>query len=424
MENIIKTYPSGLRLIVRHMPNFKSVAASIHVSVGSCDELENEHGLSHLVEHMLFKGTPTRTSEQIAQTLSEQGVDYNAYTSQTATCYHTRGLATNLDICCDILSDMFFNLRFKEADFTREVEVVVQEIAMHDDNPRSALSELASETFFANTPYGHGIAGTTESVRSFKAEDIYAYIKKHYTAPKTIIGFAGDITLERAEEMLNKYFHPKFKTTALPLERILDENRKCIPARQLAKRHKDIEQQNVALLFPVMNCAHSDRYVMTFIHEIFSSDMSSRLFNSVRDKLGLVYGIRGGLTLTDIGGHYYIWFSCTPKNTKKVVETIVSEIARLKSEGVTDAEMNKVRNIKRTDRLFEAENVERTNQRNVTLLSQYNRIESVEEYLEKIDAVTPDEVLRAANQYLNYDNAVVAIVGKEIKLQPWTILKQ
>jgi predicted Zn-dependent peptidase len=422
MKNIIKTHPSGLRVVIRTMPNFKSVATSVYVAVGSRDELSNEFGLSHFVEHMLFKGTTTRTSEQITGELSGLGVDYNAYTSTSATCYHTRGLATNIDKCCDILSDMYFNLKFKEEDFRREAEVIVQEILMRDDHPRLALSELAAESFWAGTVYGHNIAGTVESVRSFKPEDIYAYMRKHYTAPNTIIAFAGDVTEKQADEMVTKYFMPKFTELANPNVRIKPESLHK-PKQQFATKIKDTEQQNVALLFPACAQRDADRFPLIFLNEIFSSDMSSRLFTSVRERQGLVYSISGGLALYDIGGYYYIYFSCTPGNTEKVLTTIADEIKKLCADGVTNEEMQKVRNIKQTDRLFESENVEATNQRNVTLLAEFNEIETAEEYLRQVDAVTQDDVKNVANKYLNYDSAVLALVGKNVKLEPFKVLK-
>ena len=416
MENIIKTYPCGLRMIVRQMPNFKSVATSVHVSVGARNEEPGEFGLSHFVEHMLFKGTETRTAEQIAQTLSNLGIEYNAYTSDTATCYHTKGLITNLDDCCDVLSDMYFNLRFENEDFYREAGVIVQEIVMHDDNPRHALSDLASETFFANTEYGHPIAGTIKSVRSFKPEDIHAYIKKHYTAPNTIVSFAGDISLQQAEIMVKKYFLSRFKDKGKPNIRAIGDKH-LVPSYTIAKKKKKITQHNVAILFPVVNIKHPDRYVLTFINDILSSGMSSRLFSSVRDKLGLVYSISGGLRFTDIGGYYYIWFSCTPKNTDLVLKTVASEIARFKEETPTTEEIQKVKNIRRSNRLFEVEDVERTNQRIVTQLSISGEIESAEQYLAKIDRITADDVYAAAGKYLDYEKAIICIVGPNYKVK-------
>jgi len=414
MENIIKTYPCGLRMIVRPMPSFKSVATSVHVSVGSRDEKANEFGLSHFVEHMLFKGTEKRTAEQIAQTLSNLGVEYNAYTSDVATCYHTKGLITNLDDCCDVLSDMYFNLKFSTEDFKREAEVIIQEIIMHDDNPRHALSDLCSETFFAKTAYGHPIAGTIKSVRGFKPADIHNYIKKHYIAPNTIVSFAGDITLQQAEIMVKKYFLSRFKDKAKP--KAVSTGGNIVPASIVAKRKKKIAQHNVAILFPAVNNMHPDKYVLTHINEILSSGMSSRLFASVRDKLGLVYSISGGVRTTDIGGYYYIWFSCTPKNTDLVLKTISAEIDRIKRDGVLDEEIQKVKNIKRSDRLFEVEDVERTNQRNVTQLANMGEIETAEQYLAKLERVTREQIHVATNKYLDSDKATICIVGPNIKL--------
>jgi len=409
-------------MIVRQMPNFKSVATSVYVGVGSRDEESDEHGLSHFVEHMLFKGTETRKGEEIAQTLSNLGVEYNAYTSTNATCYHTRGLITNLDTCCDILSDMYFNMKFADDEFYREADVIIQEIAMRDDHPRSALSELCALTFFDGTPYGHSIAGTIKDVRSFKPADIHKYVKKHYTASNTVIAFAGDISLAQAELMIKKYFLSKFKGKAKPNLRVL-EDKKLIPQSKFAKRKKSIEQQNIAVLFPACNSSHDDKYTLTFVNEIMSADMSSRLFLSVRDKLGLVYSISGGLHLTPLGGYYYIWFSCTPKNTETVLKTIAAEIARFKKDGVTADEMQKVKNQKQSERLFEGENVELVNQRNVTLLSEFNAIETTEQFLAKINKITAADVFATAQKYLNYDNAIVAAVGPAIKGKPFEILK-
>lgn len=410
-------------MIVRPMPGFKSVSTSVMVGVGSRDEEIDEHGLSHFVEHMLFKGTTTRDCAEIAGTLSGLGVDYNAYTSTNVTCYHTRGLSENLDVCCDILSDMYFNLKFAEVDFTREKEVIVQEISMREDNPRLALGELCAKTFFDGTQYGHSIAGTIESVRSFNPNHIYNYRSKHYIAPKTIISFAGDVTEKKAETMIEKYFLPKFQQRGEPSIRDLDAQRKIVPHQSFVVKEKDIEQQNVAVLFPVMNNFNDDRYVMTFITQILSGDMSSRLFSSVRDKLGLVYAISGGCSLTHLGGYYFIYFSCTPNNTKKVLSTIAKEIARIKEGGVTDEEITKVKNIKKADTLFDNENVESVNQRNAILLYEFNNIQSVEEYLEKINAITATNVKDAAIKYLNFKNSIVAIVGKEIIVKPFEILK-
>jgi len=425
MENIIKTYPSGLRLIVRKMPNFRSVSTNVYVCVGSRDENESEHGLSHFVEHMIFKGTTTRSAEDISSTFDGLGVDINAYTSNDATCYYTRGLNSNVETCVEILSDMYFNNKFSDSDFKKEAEVIVQEIKMRDDEPRTAMFDLARDTFYKGTDLGHDIGGTVEQIRSYKPADIKNYIAKHYVAPKTIVSFAGDITIEQAESLLEKYFHPNFKGEAAPRVKETPTNLIHMPKEQsFVTLVKDTEQHNVAIMIPTTNNVHADRYVWSYIYGIISDGMSSRLFTSVREKLGLVYTISGGVSLTDIGGYYYIWFSCTPDNTNKVLKTVASEIKRFCKDGPTDKEIEKVRNERMANELYGEESVQGTNGKNVGSLAEYNRIKSAEEYLGLINAVTKDDIMRVAREFLKYDNAVVACVGRGFEgLEPFKLLK-
>ena len=424
MKNHIKTYPSGLRLVVRPMPNFKSVSTNIYIAAGSRDEQENEHGLSHFVEHMLFKGTKTRSTEDISDTLDGLGVDINAFTSNDATCYWTRGLNSNVETCIDILSDMYFNTKFKEADFYKEAEVIVQEIIMREDEPHGVMFDLARETFFAGTTIEHDIAGTIQDIRSYKPQDIYNYIKKHYVAPKTIISFAGDITVAQAEELVKKYFPKYMEGNTKPLIKNMRADAIIQPKKNFVTKIKDVEQHNMIMFFPTPNNVHEDRYVWAYIYEILASGMSSRLFRSVREKLGLVYAISGGISLCDIGGYFYIWFSCTPDNTAKVLSTIAREIALFKKNGASEEEIQKVKNQRITSEMFTAENVSATNKRNATSLAEFNHIKTTEEYMSCINAVTAKDILRVANQYLNYDNIVISAVGKSFdkELEPFKVL--
>ena len=412
MSKIVRNYDCGLRLIVEEMVGFKSVATSMMIMAGSSDEEANEHGLSHFCEHILFKGTKTRTGEEITRTLSTLGVDYNAWTGENATCYHTKGIAVNVENCIDILSDMYFNLQFKEEDFNKEGDVIVQEIAMRGDNPRSVLLELGNTTFFNGTKYEHPISGTAKEVKGYKPADLYNYIRKHYVPEKTIISFAGDITLKEAERLVKKYFINNFKTKSKPVQAKKSDNILTPPAKIVHKKKKT-EQQNVLLIFPVCNRFNNDKYILSVLGSIFSGDMSSRLFVNVRERAGLVYTIFGGTELTDIGGYYYIYFSCTPQNTKIVIDTVKCEITKLLDSGVNPEELQKVKNIKRADRLFESENTESINNRNQDELANQGEIKTAEEYVKIIDAITVDNVNAVAKKYLDISRMTVAIVGKK-----------
>lgn len=412
MDNkIIKTYDNGLRLVVEPMPGFQSVAFSMMVFVGSGDELPGEYGLSHFCEHMLFKGTNRRTGQQIIDELSQLGVQYNAWTSEAATCYHTKGVAANLPQCMDILADMYFNLKFTPADFDKEGNVIVQEIAMHQDIPQSVLYDVANAAFFKGTKYEHPVIGFVKDIKRYQPDDIYRYIKKHYTAPNTIIALAGDITLAKAESLVKQYFLKNFpKTKATPKQR---ENKQTIsPVPVSVKKKKDTEQQHVALVFPVCNQFADDRYALKLLSFIFGGDMSSRLFINVREKAGLVYSISIALDFADIGGSLTIEFSCTPKNTKKVIATVNREIDTLLADGVTDAELAKVKNAVRINALFSSENTVRVNDQNADKLREYGAIETIAAYLQKVDALTVADLNAVARKYLDKAKMSTIIVGK------------
>ena len=413
MDSIIKTYPNGLRLVVTPMANFKSVAFSMMIMAGSGDETKNEQGLSHFCEHMLFKGTKRRTGQQIIDEFSELGVSYNAWTSECATCYYTKAIAENVEACVDLYSDMYFNTKFETEDFDKEGDVIVQEIAMHEDNPTSVMYDHLNQVYYQGTKYEHPVAGFASAIKKYQPQDIYNYLKKHYIAKNTIIGFAGDISLTRAEELVDKYFTCNFPIYEVPQEPKQRADMLAIkPAATSVQVKKDTEQQHVALAMPVCNQYSNDRYALSLLSMLFGGDMSSRLFINVREKLGLVYSIHAELELSDIGGNLKVVFSCTPQNTQKVIAVVNQEIEKLLTDGVTVEELNKYRNQWHLQRLFGSEITNKVNDRAVNVLSIHNRIISVEEELKIIDALTVADLNKVIKKYLTTENIITVIVGK------------
>ncbi|MBS7401579.1 MAG: insulinase family protein [Eubacteriales bacterium] len=411
MKTMIKTYPNGLRLVVTPMANFKSVAFSMLIMAGSGDETKSEQGLSHFCEHMLFKGTTKRTGQQIIDEFAYLGVQYNAWTSECATCFHTKAVADNIDACLDLFSDMYFNLKFDPVDFDKEGDVIVQEIAMHEDHPVSVMYDRMNSLFYKGTKYEHPVAGYAKDIKAYRPDDIYRYVKKHYIAPNTILAFAGDITMARAEELVAKYYLPFMSTVpATPKQR---ENVPAIqPAPTLLQVKKDTEQQHVILTIPVCNQYSEDRYALTLFGLLFGGDMSSRLFISVREKLGLVYSISTNLELSDIGGSFGIVFSCTPKNTQKVIEVVNRELDLVLRDGIKEEELVKFRNQWHLQRLFDSEVTTRINNRIVDQISTRNQITPIEDELKIVDALTVADVNAVVKKYLSKDKILTVIVGK------------
>ncbi len=413
METILKTYSNGMRLIVTPMADFKSVAFSMLVMVGSGDETKSEEGLSHFCEHMLFKGTDLRTGQQIINEFSDLGVPYNAWTSESATCYHTKAIAKNIEKCVDLFSDMYFNTKFQEEDFDKEGDVIVQEIAMHEDNPNSVMYDKLNQVFYRDTKYEHPVAGYAKAIKQYQPQDIYNFIKKHYIAKNTILAFAGDITVERAEELATKYFLSKLPVYEEPIAPKQRENIpaiKPVPSRLHVK--KDTEQQHVALAIPVCNQYHQDRFALCLFGLLFGGDMSSRLFVNVREKLGLVYSIHSELEVSDIGGNLKVVFSCTPQNTQKVIDVVNQEIQKLLKDGITENELVKYRNQWHMQRLFGSENTSKINSRMLEVVAIHNEVLTIEEELKIVDAITVADVNEVIRKYLNTDQIITVIVGK------------
>ncbi len=423
METKLYTWGNGLRLVVTPMAGFKSVAFSMMIMAGSGDETKDEQGLSHFCEHMLFKGTTNRTGQQIIDEFSRLGVSYNAWTSESATCYYTKSLAENVESCVDLLSDMYFNTKFEDDDFDKEGDVIVQEIAMHEDNPTSVMYDRLNQVFYQGTKYEHPVAGYADAIKKYKPEDIHKYIRKHYEPRNTIIAFAGDITVERAQELVAKYFTsrklvygglellvPLYAVPVAPKQR---ENVPAInPAPTRLQVKKDTEQQHVALAIPVCNQYHADRFALNLFSLLFGGDMSSRLFINVREKLGLVYSIHSELELSDIGGNLKVVFSCTPQNTQKVINVVTQEMQTLLRDGITVEELDKYRNQWHMQRLFSSEVTSKVNGRNADIVSVHNRVITIEEELQAVDAITVADVNQVIQKYLLPEKIITVVVGK------------
>ena len=413
METKIKTYPNGLRLIVTPMENFKSVAFNMMIMAGSGDETKTEEGLSHFCEHMLFKGTTRRTGQQIIDEFARLGVNYNAWTSESATCYYTKAIAENIEDCIDLFSDMYFNTKFEVDDFDKEGDVIVQEIAMHEDNPNSVMYDRLNQVYYQGTKYEHPVAGFAPAIKKYQPQDIYNYLKKHYIAQNTLLSFAGDITIERAEELVTKYFLPYFPIYETP---VAPKQRANVPAIKpgATQLHikKDTEQQHVALAIPACNQYSQDRYALCLFSLLFGGDMSSRLFINVREKLGLVYSIHSELEVCDIGGNLKVVFSCTPQNTEKVIAVVKQEIENLLRDGVKEEELNKYRNQWHLQRLFSSEVTNKVNNRTIDSVCVHNRLITAEEELQIIDALTVADMNEIIKKYLTTENIITVIVGK------------
>ncbi len=412
MKTIIKTFNSGLRLAYMQRQNVRSVAICILCGVGSQNETTKNNGISHFIEHTVFKGTKTRSSFDIVNEIESIGAQTNAFTSKENTCFYTYSVNSDVDKCAEILSDMLFNSTFEKKELESEKKVVCEEISMSEDDNEGGCFDLLSEGYFGkDTPFGRDILGTTENVKSFTKQDIEKYMRENYCAKDVVITICGSITLEKATELIEKYFEGKFSNKK---DRIWRQPK--LSTNQIyVHKFKDIEQANICI---GMNgeCRYGGKLLASKVaHEIFGGGMSSRLFQEVREKHGLAYStfavgsgyVNNGITNIYIGTNI--------NSAAKAVELTRDLIKDIKKNGFTKEEVEKGKNAIKSALIF-------SNEGNIGIMRQiskfalnYDKAFDVDDFVDIVENLTVDDVNQAFNECYDISTASVAYVGREIK---------
>ncbi|MBR5468141.1 MAG: insulinase family protein, partial [Firmicutes bacterium] len=311
----IRTLSNGVKVVLEEIPYVRSVSFGIWVNNGSVNEDKALNGVSHYIEHMMFKGTKNRSARQIAEEMDEVGGQINAYTTKEYTCYHTRTLDKHFDIALSVLSDMFLNSRFDENDIKRERNVIVEEINMYDDAPEELVHDIMQAEVWKNDSIGMPILGTVDTISTFDSEKIKAYFKNHYRNDNTVISVVGYFNEDEMLEKLEKAFggwvtEKREDTIKLPVE-----YHTCVKAVE-----KDTEQLHICLAFPSGERDHPKKYAYAVFNAIFGGGMSSMLFQKVREDNGLTYSIYSYLSAYKDCGLFMIYAVMNPNQTETVLK--------------------------------------------------------------------------------------------------------
>lgn len=409
----IKELKSGTRLAVCEMKGFEGVSFKMYIYTGSGNEKkEEDYGISHLIEHMFFKGTKTRSSYQIANELDKLGIQSNAFTSKEQTCYYTYGTNDTLEKSVEVLSDMFFNSVFDEEELEREKQVVIEEINMYQDKP-DIVCEMALESLYYNgTNYAHDIIGTKESVLNTTRAQILKYINKHYTPKNIVLSFAGNVTQKKAEELVNKYFEPFFKKQE-KFEYNLKEKKLKINNNEI-KVKKDTKQAQLSICYNSVNRAnHKLTIIKDLISQMLGSGMSSRLFQEVREKLGLVYSIQTFNDANNIAGPFFITLGTNYKKVPLALKTIKKVINDIVINGFTLEELKQAKNMSISALRLRSDNPSNMASM-VANFSQYrNKIYSKEELIKDYQQITLNEVNDYTKTLFNDKEITISMVSKK-----------
>jgi len=415
-DTIIETLESGARLAVCEMKGFEGVSFKMFVCCGSRNEKEIEnHGISHLIEHMFFKGTKTRSAYEISQELDKFGIQTNAYTSKDTTCYYTYGTNDTLEKGVEVYSDMLFNSTFDSEELEREKQVVVEEIMMYQDKPDAVCEMALDQEFFKDTTFAHDIAGTKEGVLNISREQILKYYKKHYSPKNIIFSFAGDVTLKQAKELVNKYFEPNFKKKEQNEFAKKLDNLKVKQAQ--VKTKKDIKQAQIMLAYKAgSNFNLKQKILASLIASMLGGGMSSRLFQEVREKLGLVYSIYSYHENYDLGSRLLITLGTTPKKLQLALKTIKRVINEVLEKGFTEEELKQVKNMGISAIKLQSDSPSNMASLIANSLRKENMVYNKEERIKIYKEVTLKEVNDLAKEIFNDNNLVISLVSKNTEV--------
>lgn len=396
---------NGIRVLSEVLPQVRSVTLGFWVGVGSRDEQSELGGVSHFLEHLLFKGTKNRTAREISELFDALGGELNAFSAKEYTCFYARLLDEHVPIGIEVLSDMLQNSLFGESEIEAEKEVVLEEINLYEDTPDDRIHDLFAQVLWQNHPLGKSVLGNTYTVKSFTREDIVGFFS-HYYAPKNIvIAAAGHIEHKNLLDMINKHFNSKGDAHFSRKLFIPEVEPKVIVF------NKPTEQAHICLGVQGLHAKHEDRFALSILDNILGGGMSSRLFQEIREKKGLSYSIFSYNSLYTETGLFAIYAGTRPPKTEKVIKMIRGEINKLLQDGVTKEEVKRAKDHIKGELVL---GLESTSHR----MSRLGRSElsdgeflSLDELVERIDRVTKADVNRVAKSIYSPKRMVLTVIG-------------
>ena len=399
--------PNGIRVMTEEMPGVYSVTAGIWAGIGSAYETPEVAGVSHFLEHMLFKGTEKRTYTEIAEIMERVGGQMNAFTSKEYTCFYVKCLSENLDLGLDVLSDMYLNSVFLEEEYNKEKGVILEEINMYEDSPEDMVADLFNSVIMPNHVYGRPIIGTTESVSAMTRDDIAAYHKKAYVADQTTVVVAGNVKHADVMKAAEKYLGGHKGSWQKPA---LTEPKYAAGS---GFTNKDIEQVHLMMGFPGCSGLDDDHYAISIMTYVLGGGMCSRLFQEVREKRGLTYSVYSYNGASSVGGLIYSYGSTSPKNVSELAKVIGAETAKLIDNGISEEELERAQSQLKCGLLMGLESTGNVMSRLGRSHCSYGMVRDAETIAKDIMAVTVQDVARVAKKYLTADKLVLAQVGAE-----------
>lgn len=401
----ITTLENGIRVITETVHHVQFMSMGFWVGVGSRYETEQQWGITHFIEHMLFKGTDKRTAEQISGAVDAVGGQLNAFTSKENTCYYIKTLTEDFPLAVDVLSDMFLNSRFDNEEIAKEREVIIEEIKMYEDTPDDLVHDLMSDNLWPNHPLGRSILGTEESIAAFDHDMLKSYVKQYYTGSNIVVSVVGNISHAQVVEAIKEVLGgiPKGAPNQYQIAGKAQGGVNCY--------YKEIAQSQICVAMPGVAKEDDRLFPLSILNTYLGGGMSARLVKKIREEEGLAYSVysyNGSYTDT---GAFVISVGTRPENCQRVIDIILEELDDVRQNGITQEELDKSFSQLKGSLFMGLETVNsRMNKLGRSMLT-YDRVITPEENVDELSKVTVEDVKALAEDMFRRENLQITVLG-------------
>jgi predicted Zn-dependent peptidase len=402
--------PNGVTVLTEHMPGLRSVTAGIWVRRGSRHETPEQNGICHFIEHSVFKGTQRRTARDIAVESDRLGGNLDAFTTHEMTGFAVKVADRSLPEAFDLLADLLAHPRFDQNDLDREQNVILEEMKMVEDTPDELLGELFNAAYFPDHPLGRPIEGTRETISTFDHNTISAFHASAFVPSNLVVAAAGNIVHDHLVELVEKSFDSAKETDGRPVNSVTDDA--PTPAAPiLIEQKKELEQAHLVIAAPWPDARNSERYAASLLASVIGGGTSSRLWQTIREDRGLAYSVgAGGSTFSDVGV-FTIYAGTSPEHVDEVVDLSLAEMRRVVAESVSEEELTLVKDQATSSILLGLE----SSSGRVSALARQEIIHghriSPAEIIQRLEAVTPDDMQRVARRYFTSESLALGALG-------------
>jgi len=398
--------PNGLTVITEQMQHIRSASIGVWLQTGSRDEDPEWNGISHFIEHMVFKGTKHRTAEEIARQVDSIGGNMDAFTAKECICFNVKVLDEHVPVALDILSDLVLNPVFDGSDIARERGVIMEEIKMDEDNPDYLVHEIFTQNFWKDHPLGKPILGTKETVKRFERDAVLAAYAHRFAPGNIIVSAAGNLDHDRFVELVRGHFEHM-----TPMTNGFHSSTPKISSRIILRNKKALEQVQLCIGVPAHPIAHEKRHAGYVLNTLLGGGMSSRLFQNIRERQGLAYSIYSDLNPYRDTGCLAVYAGTSLASASKVVQSVVSEFRKLKTESVPDEELRRSKAQLKGSLML---SLESSTSRMSNLARQemyFDRYYDLDELIERIEAVTAEDLSKLASEFFKPESVAVTALG-------------